>query len=792
MSSKPFHAAPRPLRRLAPVLAVVGLSTACLSRDMEPMSAQAPAPDEVAAEAEEMKAGALDGLRGAGPGGGGSALPAAPPAASAPRLERKMAKKDKAALAFADDEADSAEGGGGEEAATRSWFPETFLFEPRLVTGDDGVARHSVVVPDRLTTWRVLGLAHARNGAQAGAVTSFLGTLPIYVDPVTPRQLAAGDRVRLPIQAVNTTEAPISAALSVSAEGASVSAPPPTLSVPARGSAVTSVELSTPRSGAAVLSVRLGKADAVRKSIPVRPTGMPVVIERSGTLAAPRAIELEGPAELDPESAAVRLVVFPGALAVLRSELSTVLGRGGVADDAYALLLAGDAPRLLAALGDTPDAEALRDLRLLATQRVLRHARAPDLAASVLMAEAALAHPDEPLLARLGERLAATVERQQRPDGTFGGATGWTVQRLLVATGEATLAAVSAADSKRGGEPSDAARRRAAAVRLRASLAVERYLARIDDPYTAAVVAASGAIDGGLKEKLRAIVREAVVEREDGSRAVPVPKDVVRSDGQTPTEAEVTAWAARALEGDAAAPWRADLGSTLLGAYRPGRGWGDGRSNLACLRAVLSLFDRPVPPGVTIVLELDGAELARGVLDATRIKDSLVLEAPTPRAAGKHRWTLRAEPAVPGLGYALALKAWVPWPTTKPEGGLELAVNPTGPAVVGRPLALELSATGPGGQPLELEIPLPAGVQPDTASLSAMVIDGALQRFDTEEGRVRLWTATRAPGSAFTGRLVVVPSLAGLLHPDAATIALSGRPGTRRFVAPKAWTIQAR
>ena len=41
-------------------------------------------------------------------------------------------------------------------------------------------------VPDRLTSWRFLALAHTRGGAQAGTVASFVGTLPTYVDPILP------------------------------------------------------------------------------------------------------------------------------------------------------------------------------------------------------------------------------------------------------------------------------------------------------------------------------------------------------------------------------------------------------------------------------------------------------------------------------------------------------------------------------------------------------------------------------------------------------------------------------
>ncbi|HEX8819018.1 MAG TPA: alpha-2-macroglobulin family protein, partial [Archangium sp.] len=67
----------------------------------------------------------------------------------------------------------------GEAPATpgRAWFPETFLFEPLVVTDASGLASVPVKVPDRLTQWRVLALAHSRSGAQAGAVARFAGTL---------------------------------------------------------------------------------------------------------------------------------------------------------------------------------------------------------------------------------------------------------------------------------------------------------------------------------------------------------------------------------------------------------------------------------------------------------------------------------------------------------------------------------------------------------------------------------------------------------------------------------------
>jgi hypothetical protein len=173
---------------------------------------------------------------------------------------------------LADKEANDGEGGTAEPAPTRAWFPETFLFEPLIVTDADGRANVPVKVPDRLTTWRVLALAHSRQGSQAGAVTSFLGTLPTYVDPVTPPFLYAGDVVRLPVQVVNTTDADISTSLTYAATGGALSSDGKSVKVPAGGTALDVVTLTTTTPGAAVFKATLGTTDAVEKRIELKPS----------------------------------------------------------------------------------------------------------------------------------------------------------------------------------------------------------------------------------------------------------------------------------------------------------------------------------------------------------------------------------------------------------------------------------------------------------------------------------------------------------------------------------------
>ena len=682
-------------------------------------------------------------------------------------------------------------GGASGETATRAWFPETFLFEPLVVTDEHGDATVPVRVPDRLTTWRVLALAHSRTGAQGGTVTSFAGTLPAYFEPIVPKTLVVGDVVRVPIQLVNTTSSPITAALSVAASGpgAKLTAGGGTRTIPAEGSLVEYATLEVTHAGTVKLEVRLGDTDAIVRAIDVVPAGRAVSTARSGTLAAPRTLTTDPTPGADPGTDAVRLLAFPGALSLLRSELGVSTSRSGVADDAYALLLAGKATALLAALGDKADPAALRELTILTSQRVIRDGRTLDVATAALLAEAALAHPQNPVLGRLGERAVAFLQQHQRPDGTFDGGDGWTLQRLLVATADATRATASATDTPEH-------RQRAEAIATRASGAFERNLDRIDDPYTAAAILASGAVTSGpIADKLRARVRGAVQAgpSADGAKILAVGEGVVRADGVAPNVAEATAMAVLALSADARSAATtdkaalADLGATLLGSYSPERGWGDGRANLACMRAVLVLFKDPVPADVKITLAMDGKPVVEGVLSRERLRDVLVLEAPAAGLAAAHTWTIAAEPPVPGLGYALALKSWVPWEKEPVHGGLELALPATVEGTVGIPAEIAITAIAPAAAPLHIQESLPAGVQVDTPSLDALVAAGTITRYEAADGKVDLYIGALVLGQTFSAKLRVIPTLAGKLHAPASE--LDGA-GAEVHVPPTTWTIK--
>ena len=666
-------------------------------------------------------------------------------------------------------------------AATRAWFPETFFFEPLIVTDAQGRANIPVKVPDRLTTWRLLALAHSRQGSQAGSVASFLGTLPTYVEPVTPPFLYAGDSVRLPIQVVNTTDGEITTSLAYAISGATLSSTGGAVKVPAGGNALQYVTLSTTRPGTASFKATLGSTDAIEKSIELKPAGRRELVSKAGTLAAPRTFSLSGPSNPLPGTEAVRLRVYPGALGLIRNELSAAPGRGGVAEDAYLLQLLGQAPALLNALGAKADEPVIRDLSILATQRVMQYARSPSVDTATLLTEAALAHPQNPVLARLGERLALQVAQQQRADGTCQGANGWTLQRLLVTTSDCVRAA-------RASMETPAARQRATAVTLKASGAFERNAARVNDGYTAAAILASGAITGGVGDSLRKLVLEKLAESSDGGKYLPVDLGVVRADGVAPTTYEATAMAILALQDVKDAPL-ADLGTYLLSGYSSYSGWGDGRANLVALRAAVRLFKDPVPPGVKITLERDGQAITTGIIDAAALQSVLSLDADATGSGGAHTWTIRAEPAVPGLGYSLQLISYAPW-KDEPGGGLELKTELPANMKVGLPADVKLTAAMPGGTPMQVELSLPAGVQADSTSLTKLVSTGSISRYETEDGLITLHLPSQSNGALWQTNVRVIATLAGTLHSGASSLQPEANAAKKKEFAPVTWRIE--
>jgi hypothetical protein len=193
---------------------------------------------------------------------------------------------------------------------------------------------------------------------------------------------------------------------------------------------------------------------------------------------------------------------------------------------------------------------------------------------------------------------------------------------------------------------------------------------------------------------------------------------------------------------------------------------------------------------VRVDLAVDGRSVATGDLSGDALKQVLPLEAPLLSPAGSHAVTVKADPPVPGLGFALAFHYYVPWSLEDASDGLELSVDLAKDASVGRPVDVTLSAVAPASMALSIRQALPAGVQVDRPSLEALVGNGVITRFETEDGAVTLDAPARPQGETFVARYRVIPTLAGTLHSSASRIMPLGRPDAAFYVPPATWLVK--
>jgi uncharacterized protein YfaS (alpha-2-macroglobulin family) len=99
---------------------------------------------------------------------------------------------------------------GGEGANPRSDFPDTLVWYPRLVTGDDGSVRVTVTLPDSLTTWRVAVKGVTVDTEVGEAVHTVVTQKPVVVRPLLPKHVILGDSFGLSAVVHNYTEEDLS------------------------------------------------------------------------------------------------------------------------------------------------------------------------------------------------------------------------------------------------------------------------------------------------------------------------------------------------------------------------------------------------------------------------------------------------------------------------------------------------------------------------------------------------------------------------------------------------------
>lgn len=101
-------------------------------------------------------------------------------------------------------EKDKSNNGG--EVQIRKNFNETAFFFPALTTDADGKTTFSFTIPEALTKWKLMTMAHTKDLASGYSEQTVITQKPLMVQPNTPRFLREGDDMELSAKIVNLSD----------------------------------------------------------------------------------------------------------------------------------------------------------------------------------------------------------------------------------------------------------------------------------------------------------------------------------------------------------------------------------------------------------------------------------------------------------------------------------------------------------------------------------------------------------------------------------------------------------
>ncbi len=170
------------------------------------------------------------------------------------------------------------EGTAGAGPRLRSYFPETWYWNPLVVTDADGAARFELTAPDTITTWKMEVVASTLEGDIGSGELDIVVFQDFFVEPDLPVKAVLGDEFELRATVYNYLDVPSTVQVGISATGLEVVSPD-------KGSAVlgpnsvssVSVRLRATDVGDATVSLDATNehmADAVERTVRVVPNGV--------------------------------------------------------------------------------------------------------------------------------------------------------------------------------------------------------------------------------------------------------------------------------------------------------------------------------------------------------------------------------------------------------------------------------------------------------------------------------------------------------------------------------------
>ncbi len=207
------------------------------------------------------------------------------------------------------------EGGGGlaEVERVRQFFPETWVWEPTLLTDTAGRATLELTAPDSITNWKMRAVSTSADGVglASGDMVVFQ---EFFVEPDLPYAVTRGEEMWLPVAVYNYLESPQPVLLELEpSEGFEILGEP-AVSVEVGPNAVEGASFPIRATGLGSFPFKLTargplKADAVIRTLRVEPEGSPQEAVLNEALTAGQSLRLDASFPAETISGSERLIL---------------------------------------------------------------------------------------------------------------------------------------------------------------------------------------------------------------------------------------------------------------------------------------------------------------------------------------------------------------------------------------------------------------------------------------------------------------------------------------------------